>query len=88
MQSIPVKTITMKKSAKTGVDSPQLLCSDHSFQPKIAKNATPKFITISGHNLLSPTGEKFFIRGINLGNCAESGGYMFGFKGTQFRPFD
>ncbi len=54
-----------------------------AFQPKTAKNAAPKFITISGHDLLSPTGEKFFIRGINLGNWLNPEGYMFGFKGTS-----
>ncbi len=38
------------------------------------------FFTISGHDLIQPNGEKFFIRGINLGNWLNPEGYMFGFS--------
>ncbi|MDR2385221.1 MAG: glycoside hydrolase family 5 protein [Tannerella sp.] len=41
--------------------------------------ATNRFISISGHDLVTPEGEKFFIRGINLGNWLNPEGYMFGF---------
>lgn len=38
------------------------------------------FIRIDGQNLVTPNGEKFFIRGINLGNWLNPEGYMFGFS--------
>jgi len=44
---------------------------------------TPPFIKIDGQNLVAPKGEKFFIRGINLGNWLNPEGYMFGFKRTN-----
>ncbi len=37
------------------------------------------FITISGPDLQTPDGEKFFIQGINLGNWLNPEGYMFQF---------
>ena len=42
-----------------------------------------KFITINGPDLFAPDGEKFFIRGINLGNWLNPEGYMFGFRKTS-----
>lgn len=42
-----------------------------------------RFITISGPDLLAPGGEKFFIRGINLGNWLNPEGYMFLFRRTN-----
>jgi endoglucanase len=42
-----------------------------------------EFITISGPDLIAPTGEKFFIRGINLGNWLNPEGYMFRFQRTS-----
>ena len=44
---------------------------------------SPQFIKIDGPNLTTPSGEKFFIRGINLGNWLNPEGYMFGFKRTS-----
>jgi len=41
------------------------------------------FITISGPDLLTPDGEKFFIQGINLGNWLNPEGYMFRFSRTS-----
>jgi hypothetical protein len=45
-----------------------------------SKNIKPRFFTISGPDLLTPDGEKFFIQGINLGNWLNPEGYMFGFN--------
>jgi endoglucanase len=56
--------------------------SCHSNNKKVPSEQV-KFITISGQNLLSPDGEKFFIQGINLGNWLNPEGYMFGFSGTS-----
>ena len=42
-----------------------------------------RFITVSGHDLVKPDGEKFFIRGINLGNWINPEGYMFRFGETS-----
>jgi endoglucanase len=51
---------------------------------KTDKPMTPTgFITISGPNLVAPGGEKFFIRGINLGNWLNPEGYMFRFQRTN-----
>ena len=44
---------------------------------------SPQFIKIDGPNLTTPSGEKFFIRGINLGNWLNPEGYMFGFNRTS-----
>jgi endoglucanase len=38
------------------------------------------FIAVSGPDLLTPDGEKFFIQGINLGNWLNPEGYMFRFS--------
>ena len=43
----------------------------------------PKFIKVDGPNLIAPDGQKFFIRGTNLGNWLNPEGYMFGFKRTS-----
>lgn len=51
--------------------------------PKPESTIQPEFIKIDGPNLLAPNGEKFFIRGINLGNWLNPEGYMFGFKRTS-----
>ncbi len=50
---------------------------------KAAVEVQPEFIKIAGPDLLAPNGEKFFIRGINLGNWLNPEGYMFGFKKTS-----
>ncbi|MDO8929568.1 MAG: glycoside hydrolase family 5 protein [Bacteroidota bacterium] len=54
-------------------------------QPSTQKetSTTPQFIKIEGQNLIAPNGEKFFIRGTNLGNWLNPEGYMFGFKRTS-----
>ena len=54
-------------------------------QPTVQKETavTPQFIKIDGLNLTAPNGEKFFIRGINLGNWLNPEGYMFGFNRTS-----
>lgn len=41
------------------------------------------FIRISGQDLVTPDGEKFFIKGTNLGNWLNPEGYMFGFRKTN-----
>lgn len=48
-----------------------------------AINSNPNFIRIDGANLVAPGGEKFFIRGTNLGNWLNPEGYMFGFHKTN-----
>ena len=46
-------------------------------------NSNPDFIRIDGADLIAPNGEKFFIRGTNLGNWLNPEGYMFGFNKTN-----
>ncbi len=41
------------------------------------------FIRVDGPDLITPAGEKFFIRGTNLGNWLNPEGYMFGFRMTN-----
>ncbi|WP_091902259.1 glycoside hydrolase family 5 protein [Prevotella sp. lc2012] len=41
------------------------------------------FVTIKGHDLIKPNGEKLFIQGTNLGNWLNPEGYMFGFSRTN-----
>lgn len=48
---------------------------------------TKQFVTISGHDLITPQGEKLFIRGTNLGNWLNPEGYMFGFNKTNSARF-
>lgn len=48
-----------------------------------AINSNPDFIRIDGAYLIAPNGEKFFIRGTNLGNWLNPEGYMFGFNKTN-----
>ena len=48
-----------------------------------AINSNPDFIRIDGADLIAPNGEKFFIRGTNLGNWLNPEGYMFGFNKTN-----
>ena len=54
--------------------------ADHSSNP-------PQFVTISGHDLITPQGEKLFIQGTNLGNWLNPEGYMFGFSKTNSARF-
>lgn len=46
-------------------------------------NQSPGFMGIDGPDLITPQGEKFFIRGTNLGNWLNPEGYMFGFSRTN-----
>ena len=46
-----------------------------------------KFVTISGHDLISPKGQKLSICGTNLGNWLNPEGYMFGFNKTNSAHF-
>jgi len=48
-----------------------------------SESAKPQFITISGPDLMTPDGEKFFIQGTNLGNWLNPEGYMFRFGRTS-----
>ena len=41
------------------------------------------FLKVQGQNIVKPDGEKFFIRGINLGNWINPEGYMFRFGETS-----
>jgi len=51
---------------------------------KKSKKVSPEsFIRIVGQNLIAPSGEKFFIKGTNLGNWLNPEGYMFLFKKTN-----
>ncbi len=38
------------------------------------------FLRVSGHDIVDETGEKFFLRGTNLGHWLNPEGYMFGFR--------
>ena len=44
---------------------------------------TVRFVTVQGHDLVQPNGEKLFIQGTNLGNWLNPEGYMFGFSRTN-----
>lgn len=45
------------------------------------------FVAVSGKDLVTPDGEKLFIRGTNLGNWLNPEGYMFGFSKTNSPRF-
>ena len=47
------------------------------------QEVTTGFVTIDGHNLIKPNGEKLLIQGTNLGNWLNPEGYMFGFGRTN-----
>ena len=46
-----------------------------------------RFITIKGPDLITPDGEKLFIKGTNLGNWLNPEGYMFGFEKANSARF-
>ena len=48
---------------------------------------TDQFIRIQGPDLVTPDGEKFFIKGTNFGNWLNPEGYMFGFSKTNSARF-
>ena len=47
------------------------------------KLSADEFIRVNGPDLTTPNGEKFFIKGTNLGNWLNPEGYMFGFSKTN-----
>lgn len=51
-------------------------CTAHKYQAE-------GFMGIDGVDLITPGGEKFFIKGTNLGNWLNPEGYMFGFSRTN-----
>jgi endoglucanase len=55
----------------------------YSCDKAVRKDVPSGFITISGPDLFTPSGEKFFIQGINLGNWLNPEGYMFRFQRTN-----
>lgn len=59
-------------------------CADRSSGQR---DEVAKFVTISGQDLINPSGEKLFIRGTNLGNWLNPEGYMFGFGKTNSARF-
>lgn len=56
-------------------------------KPSTVNAASPKFVTISGQNLIQPDGSKLFIMGTNLGNWLNPEGYMFKFDKTNSGRF-
>lgn len=58
-----------------------LIAVFYSCQPAVEpQSETPHFITIDGPDLRTPDGNKFFIKGTNLGNWLNPEGYMFRFQ--------
>ncbi len=51
----------------------------HRVTVRLPEPAKQGFIRTSGHDLVDEKGNKFFIRGTNLGNWLNPEGYMFGF---------
>ncbi len=47
------------------------------------ENSEVKLVTISGDNLITPSGDTLLIKGTNLGNWLNPEGYMFGFRNTN-----
>ena len=45
------------------------------------------FVRVDGADLITPDGEKLFIRGTNLGNWLNPEGYMFGFQKVNSAHF-
>ena len=59
-------------------------------QPKQTVHVMPNpddFVRVEGPNLITPEGEKLFIKGTNLGNWLNPEGYMFGFQKTNSGRF-
>lgn len=66
-----------------------LFMASCSNAPKQQNPVNQNFIKIDQQNLIGVDGQKFFIRGTNLGNWLNPEGYMFGFKRTSsFRLID
>lgn len=58
-------------------------CRNQGEQPASSSSSSPLFIHVEGPDLIAPNGEKFFIRGTNLGNWLNPEGYMFNFRNTN-----
>lgn len=60
-------------------------------QPQVKQQeqilSSESFIQVSGADLVTPDGNKFFIKGTNLGNWLNPEGYMFGFQKTNSGRF-
>ena len=59
-------------------------CSKDAKQKEVDQNS---FITIKGQDLITPDGQKLFIKGTSLGNWLNPEGYMFGFEKTNSARF-
>ena len=46
-------------------------------------NSAEIFLKVSGSDIVTPDGEKYYIQGTNLGNWLNPEGYMFGFAKTN-----
>lgn len=55
-------------------------CQQKTNEQEMSVNS---FIRVSGPDLIAPDGQKFFIKGTNLGNWLSPEGYMFGFEKTN-----
>ncbi len=60
------------------------LCQQVKSKEQLSPN---RFVRIDGHNLITPNGEKLFIKGTNLGNWLNPEGYMFGFNKASSARF-
>ena len=58
--------------------------SDPKQEPLLPADA---FVRVNGPDLITPDGEKLFIKGTNLGNWLNPEGYMFGFQKTNSGRF-
>jgi len=61
----------------------KLLLSFATIMAAGVTGAASDFVTVRGHDLIKPDGNKLFIQGTNLGNWVNPEGYMFGFKRTN-----
>ena len=60
-----------------------LFMASCSHAPKQQTTSAQNFIKVEQQNLIGTDGQKFFIRGTNLGNWLNPEGYMLGFKRTS-----
>jgi aryl-phospho-beta-D-glucosidase BglC (GH1 family) len=56
--------------------------------PVLCAAANSKFVRTRGADILTPDGNKLFLRGTNLGNWLEPEGYMFGFESGPVAPHE
>ena len=60
-------------------------CNETNEQKETVEPAS--FVTIKGADLITPDGQKLFIKGTNLGNWLNPEGYMFKFEKTNSARF-